>query len=51
MTAPAPSLDAILGARTPVIVPGLLHWLGLDQPDDEPETYEQFCERLSKGEK
>jgi hypothetical protein len=38
-----------LGALPPsVVVPGLLHWLGIDQPQDEPETYEQFLERISQ---
>jgi hypothetical protein len=31
-----------------VVVPGLARWLGLDQPQDEPETYEQFLERISQ---
>lgn len=30
-----------------VVVPGLLHWLGIDQQQEEPETYEQFLERIS----
>jgi hypothetical protein len=32
----------------PVKVPGLLHWLGIEQPQDEPETYEQYLERISR---
>ncbi|MEU2924145.1 hypothetical protein ABZ636_03660 [Streptomyces sp. NPDC007251] len=31
-----------------VVVPGLLHWLGIEQPEEEPETYEQFLERISQ---
>lgn len=31
-----------------VIVPGLRHWLGIEQPEDEPETYEDFLERISQ---
>jgi len=38
-----------LAARPPtVVVPGLLHWLGIDQPDDEPDEYEQFLNRISQ---
>lgn len=31
-----------------IIVPGLAHWLGIDQPEDEPESYEDFLERISR---
>jgi hypothetical protein len=31
-----------------VVVPGLLHWLGIDQPQDEPDAYEQFLERITQ---
>lgn len=45
---PAPSLDAILAAPS-VRVPGLLHWLGLDnrQPSLD-EDFEDYCNRISK---
>lgn len=43
----APAVD--LAALPPnVKVPGLLHWLGIDQPDEEPESYEQYLERISR---
>lgn len=50
MTAPAPSLDAILGAPTPVLVPGLLRWLGIEPAAADRDEYEQLCDRLSKEE-
>jgi hypothetical protein len=31
-----------------VVVPGLARWLGYDQPDEEPDAYEQFLERISQ---
>lgn len=61
MTAPAPSLDAILASGSPVKVPGLLDWLGLDRAPDPDfqasidggftESFEDYCTRISKEEK
>lgn len=50
MTAPVPSMDALLASGAVVLVPGLLHWLGIPESQEaEPEeTWEQLCERLSR---
>jgi hypothetical protein len=31
-----------------VVVPGVARWLGYDRPDEEPDAYEQFLERISR---
>lgn len=64
MTAPAPSLDALLAAAsetgTVLTVPGLLNWLGRERAVDPDftasvddgltESYEDYCTRTSKEE-
>lgn len=50
---PAPSLDAILTAPA-VVVPGLLHWLGVSDYQQSidsglTESFEDYCERITKG--
>lgn len=59
------SLDAVLAAASEtgavVSIPGLLHWLGRDRHDIDPdfrasvdggftESFEAFCERISRTE-
>jgi hypothetical protein len=31
-----------------VVVPGIAAWLGIDQPADEPDEYEQLLNRISQ---
>ncbi|MFC9285679.1 hypothetical protein [Streptomyces sp. NPDC057052] len=61
MTAPAPSLEAILAAGGTVKVPGLLDWLGYTWRPVDPdyqasldggftEFFEDYCTRISKEE-
>lgn len=64
MTAPAPSMDALLAAAaetgTVLTVPGLLNWLGRERStnpdfitsvdDGHTESYEAYCTRISKEE-
>ncbi|QQM45109.1 hypothetical protein [Streptomyces liliifuscus] len=49
MTGPPPSMDALLATGAVVLVPGLLHWLGIPESQEtEPEeTWEQLCVRLN----
>ena len=62
MTAPAPSLDALLAAAAEtgavIAIPGLLNWLGRERSTDPDftasvddgftESYEAYCTRTSK---
>jgi hypothetical protein len=51
VTAPAPSLEALVDIGLPIVVPGLARWLGWTPPqpaDDQGETYEAFLERISR---
>ena len=64
MTAPAPSMDALLAASAEtgavITVPGLLNWLGRDRsidPDFQAsvdggftESFEDYCTRISAKE-
>lgn len=53
-----PALDAIVGAPTPVVVPGLLTALGITRHTDPDyqasldagltESFEEFCDRISQ---
>lgn len=64
MTAPAPSMDALLAAAAEtgaaITVPGLLNWLGRSQSVDPDfkasidsgltESFEDYCTRISQKE-
>lgn len=64
MTAPAPSMDALLAASAEtgavITVPGLLNWLGRARATDPDftasidggftESYEDYCTRISSKE-